>query len=293
MSLSATVLAELAETAIAAARDAAAGIAAVDGTGLARARKVGGTSEASQVVTEADLEAQRRIVAHLEPTCRRYGLGLLTEESPDDGSRHRRPAFWCVDPLDGTLPFAEGRAGYAVSIALVDRGGSARIGVVCDPRSGLVYHAVAGGRLFREGEPWSPLDVARAGEPLTVFASVGTQSAEAWPAAWRELVGLSHNVSKQPPRLVSGPGAVMSAVGALHAAPAIYLSPPRAVPSGISLWDLSATAALYAAAGASATDILGQPLDLNRADSTFASDRGALYATEPRLTGWTRRVWPG
>ena len=41
--------------------------------------------------------------------------------------------FWCIDPLDGTLPFIEGKVGYAVSIGLVSRDGTPLIGVVCDP----------------------------------------------------------------------------------------------------------------------------------------------------------------
>ena len=49
---------------------------------------------------------------------------VLTEETEDDGGRLRADYFWCVDPLDGTLPFIEGRPGSAVSIALIARDGT-------------------------------------------------------------------------------------------------------------------------------------------------------------------------
>ncbi|MFK7852270.1 MAG: inositol monophosphatase [Akkermansiaceae bacterium] len=83
--------------------------------------KEGGDSRASQIVTEVDIKCQTAILEVLEPSFQKYDLGLLTEELEDDGSRLEKPAFWCVDPLDGTLPFTERRPGYAVSIALVAR----------------------------------------------------------------------------------------------------------------------------------------------------------------------------
>ena len=49
--------------------------------------KESGATLASQVVTEIDRAAEAIIVDILEPTLERYELGLLTEESPDDGGR--------------------------------------------------------------------------------------------------------------------------------------------------------------------------------------------------------------
>ena len=53
----------------------------------------------------------------LELSLRDYALALLTEESADDGSQFCQDYFWCIDPLDGTLPFIRGLPGYAVSIS--------------------------------------------------------------------------------------------------------------------------------------------------------------------------------
>ena len=94
--------------------------------------KATGATLASQVVTEIDRQSEDIILdilrPTLEPSFREHcELGLLTEEQDDDGSRLTADSFWCIDPLDGTLPFIEGAPGYAVSIALIERDGTPQI----------------------------------------------------------------------------------------------------------------------------------------------------------------------
>ena len=136
MKLSTSDLRELADLAILAASKAGQMIA------RSRPREIqykdmqhaaGGESLASQVVTEIDRHSEDIILDILTPTLERFELGLLTEEQDDDGSRLTNDYFWCIDPLDGTLPFIEGSPGYAVSIALVSSDGTPMIGVVSDP----------------------------------------------------------------------------------------------------------------------------------------------------------------
>jgi 3'-phosphoadenosine 5'-phosphosulfate (PAPS) 3'-phosphatase len=94
-----TGLAKLAEQAALAAGRIIASRRRID----VRARfKPVGSSEASQVVTEVDHLAQAAILTLLQPTCAAFDLALLTEEAPDDGGRLEKPAFWCIDPLDGS-----------------------------------------------------------------------------------------------------------------------------------------------------------------------------------------------
>ncbi|MDF3128359.1 inositol monophosphatase family protein [Kiritimatiellaeota bacterium B1221] len=80
-------------------------------------------SLASAVVSELDREAQDLILTELEESVGRFDLGILAEESEDSQDRFEKEYFWCIDPLDGTLPFLEGKTGYAVSIALLSREG--------------------------------------------------------------------------------------------------------------------------------------------------------------------------
>ncbi|MGB0583108.1 MAG: inositol monophosphatase family protein, partial [Limisphaerales bacterium] len=110
--------------------------------------KEAGDTPASQVVTEVDLESQRLILETLHESIEEFQLGLLTEESADDSSRFEKDCFWCIDPLDGTLPFINGSPGYSISIALVTREGKSQIGVIHDPGTEQTFHAVSGRGAF-------------------------------------------------------------------------------------------------------------------------------------------------
>ena len=59
---------------------------------------------------------------------------------------------------------------------------------------------------------------------------------------------------------------------------------------GGSLWDYAATACLFQEAGAAVSDVYGDPLDLNRADSTFMNHRGAVYASDAELAAQARAL---
>lgn len=117
--------------------------------------KQNGHTLASQVVTEVDHLSQAIILQILEPTCAQFDLALLTEESPDDRKRLTKDFFWCIDPLDGTLPFIESTLGYSVAIALVSRTGIPYLGVVFDPVKQTLYHALKGQGIFRNDSRWS------------------------------------------------------------------------------------------------------------------------------------------
>jgi len=66
---------------------------------------------------------------------------------------------------------------------------------------------------------------------------------------------------------------------ALENGPGCHLKLPKPEEGGGSLWDYAATACIYEEVGAWATDVYGQPLELNRRESTFMNHRGVLYAS--------------
>lgn len=296
MTLTVRDLAELVDVAVAAATEAGEMISQSRPADVER--KAGGSSLASQVVTEIDRRSEDIIVETLRPTLERFGLGLLTEEREDDRTRLVADAFWCVDPLDGTLPFIEGVPGYAVSIALVERDGTPRIGVVYDPVESMVWQAVAGAGVARNGTPWSvgsgsSDEAAGRGTVLSVFAdrsfaAVDDDGAISDPTgeALHEIAG---DLGLEGVRVNVGRGAVMNALGVLETPTACYLKFPKAAGGG-SLWDFAATACLFAEVGAVATDIHGGALDLNRADSTFMHHRGVLFATDEHLAARLRAL---
>ncbi|MET0104158.1 MAG: inositol monophosphatase family protein [Sedimenticola sp.] len=239
--------------------------------------KEAGTSAASQVVTEVDRIAQTAILELLEPSCREYDLALLTEESPDDGERHQKPAFWCIDPMDGTLAFVKGIPGFAVSIALVSRDGSPLIGVVYDPVGQTLYHAIRGQGAFKDGAPME-IPALDPGRPLVLRTDFSFQS-----HPWREqtrsgLEEIAHRLGLDGADIRFRIGGVMNACTILEDPNTCYFKYPRTGDSGGSLWDFAATACLYREAGAVASDINGKPMELNRPGSTFMNHRGVLYA---------------
>ncbi|QHI70886.1 inositol monophosphatase [Tichowtungia aerotolerans] len=237
-------------------------------------RKEGGESLASQVLTEVDEKSQRMILEILKPTIEEFDLALLAEESEDDHSRFEKEYFWCIDPIDGTLPFIDGIPGYSVSIALVARDGTPHIGVVYDPVEHNCWHAVRGGGIFKNSKPWKLRDH---GTPLQLITD---RSFKNNPRFFQTLEKLELDEHSQV-RMTGG--AAMNAVWVLENAPACYFKFPKLGKGGGSIWDFAATACLFAEAGAVATDFAGNPLDLNRADSTFMNHRGILFATDAQL----------
>ncbi|WP_448624328.1 3'(2'),5'-bisphosphate nucleotidase CysQ [Geodermatophilus sp. URMC 64] len=67
-----------------------------------------------------DAEAQALLAAGLAAA--RPGDAVLSEEAADDRARLEAARVWIVDPLDGTREFSEGRADWAVHVALWERG---------------------------------------------------------------------------------------------------------------------------------------------------------------------------
>ncbi len=278
-------LAELAEVALAAAEDAARMIAASHPGDVEH--KAGGASLASRVVTEIDRRSEELILGHLDPTLERFDLALLTEERADDGGRLVADHFWCIDPLDGTLPFIEGGPGHAVSIALVRRDGRPLIGVVCDPTDMSSWCGVDGGGVRRDGAPWRPPE--HRGDVLSVFADRSFDDAPERALVVEGLEAIAGDLGLAGTRIHVGAGAVMNACGVLANPRACYVkfpSPGR----GVSLWDVAATACMFREVGAVATDLSGASLELNRADSTLLDRHGLVFATDEDLAARLRRL---
>lgn len=282
----------LSDRAIAAAKEAGRIIASYSGKSVSVQHKDSGVDLASQVVTEVDLCSEKAIVEILQPTCVQYDLALLTEESADDKARLEKDYFWCVDPLDGTLSFIESIPGYSVSIALVSQSGTPLIGVVYDPVTHTLYSAVKGQGVSRNGEPWSTTSESAAslsepksmtGKPLTFVCDRGFRDQSNYPRIQESLVSIASQHGCTGLQVLEKHGAVLNACRVLENPPAVYFKFPKAEEGGGSLWDFAATAALFMELGYIASDFNGEPLDLNRADSTYMNHRGVLYATDHSL----------
>ncbi len=106
------------------------------------------------VVTNADYASERLVIDAIRK--RFPDDGILAEESGehagvlrDDGSNNGRR--WVIDPLDGTVNYANGIPYYCVSIGLVVDGRPA-VGVILDPARDDLYTATADGPACLDGE---------------------------------------------------------------------------------------------------------------------------------------------
>ena len=250
-------------------------------------QKEGGSTLASQVVTEVDRKSQDSILQVLLPTCDELDIALLAEEDEDDRGRLESAYFWCIDPLDGTLPFINGQPGYSVSIGLVANDGTPLIGVVYDPVHDVLYQATKGQGLMRNNERWSPTQDSQA---LTFTYDRSFAEDPNFNQVKDELEAYAHSLGLNEFNPIHYGGAVMNACHVLENGPGCHFKFPKSQDGGGSLWDYAATACLYEEGGAVVSDVFGNSLELNRPDSTYMNHRGALYATNKELAKRVRDI---
>ncbi|MDF1697936.1 MAG: inositol monophosphatase [Saprospiraceae bacterium] len=237
--------------------------------------KEGITSYFSQVVTEVDRACETAILALLQPSCEEFNIALLSEEMDDDGSRFRENHFWCIDPMDGTRAFINKQPGFSVSIALVAKDGTPFIGVVFDPCTNTLYHAIKEKGAYKNGIPWV---IKNTNDHLTY---VTDRKLEDTPKA-NEIRVILHKKEAQLHlsgiKEMHGAGAVINAIRVLENGPACMLKFPKKENGGGSIWDYAATACIFQELGLKATNFEGGQLDLNKRDGTYMNHQGIFYS---------------
>ena len=278
---------ELTEKAVKAASNAGQLIRSYRDKDVNVMQKEGGSTLASQVVTEVDRKSQDAILQVLLPTCDEFDIALLAEEDEDDRGRLESAYFWCIDPLDGTLPFINGQPGYSVSIGLVAKDGTPLIGVVYDPVHDVLYQATKGQGLRRNNERWSLMQDSQA---LTFTYDRSFAEDPNFNQVKDELEAYTHSLGLNEFNPIHYGGAVLNACHVLENGPGCHFKFPKSQDGGGSLWDYAATACLYEEGGAVVSDVFGNSLELNRPDSTYMNHRGALYATNKELAKRVREI---
>jgi myo-inositol-1(or 4)-monophosphatase len=246
-----------------AAVDAARAAGAIQVERLGRLEHVVHKS-AKDVVTEADHLSEEVILATVRAAF--PDDPFLAEESghsgssagagPADGSGalgtvdagHR---IWIVDPLDGTVNYANALPFFCASVGLVV-GGRPTVGVVLDPVRDELYSAVAGVGAWRNGEPIRHEGKERLVDTVSHVALPSTR----W--ARRE-----HRLRKA---IRVGRVFGSAALALAYLADARFDSFIQA--RGLSLWDIAAAGLIAEQAGATVTDTDGGPwFDLGRASA--------------------------
>ena len=164
---------------------------------------------------------------------------ILSEESPDHEARLASERVWIIDPLDGTREYGEGRADWAVHVALAVAG-EAKVGAVALP---------ALGKLFRSDQP-PERPPARRERPLIVVSRTRPPPEVADIAALldAELVAMGSAGAKAM-AVLAGDADLYYHAGGQHE------------------WDNCAPAAVALGAGLHASRADGSALAYNRADT--------------------------
>ncbi|MFO7823320.1 MAG: inositol monophosphatase family protein [Cyclobacterium sp.] len=251
--------------------------------------KQGGYSRASQLVTEVDFKAQEIILEHLRPGIAQYDLGVLTEEAADDQSRLYTDYFWCIDPLDGTLPFTEQRPGYAVSIALVSQSGDPVIGLVYIPDEDECYSAIKGEGVVLDGQPFK-LGNSSDDKVFHIYMDSSMQSADYFNAFTEQMKQWAKAQNYRDVVDHIGFGAVRNALGVLSHANACYVKFPRPQTGGGSIWDFAATRLIFEELGLPVSNMKGEKLHLNAPETTFMHQQGVVYATTESISEMVLRL---
>ncbi|MDA3890898.1 MAG: hypothetical protein PF517_04450 [Salinivirgaceae bacterium] len=288
MKLSTIELNKLSQSAISAARKAGQYIASQSLKEFKVNKKEGGDTLASQVFTEVDLKAQEIILNELQPTIDEFDLGLLTEESVDDSSRLEKDYFWCIDPLDGTLSFIEGHEGYAVSIALVAKNGDSVIGVVYNPVTKKMYSAVKGEGAYVNTNEFKI--TSQSDDAFTFSTDRSFIKNPNFEKLVEELEIFATRLGYNSLKLEKTSGAVINACMVVEKAPSCYFKFPKKENGGGSLWDFAASACIVKEAGAIVSDIFGNQLELNKADSTFMNHKGIVYASSIKIAEFVKQL---
>jgi 3'(2'), 5'-bisphosphate nucleotidase len=251
------------------ARDAAAAILTVYGQEFEVQRKADHSP-----VTDADLAAQRVIVAGLEALD--DVLPVLSEESRIAPWKERQTwsRYWLVDPLDGTREFVKRNGEFTVNIALIDAHETV-LGVVLAPVTGDLYAAERGGNAWRQDgadAPWKPIATRAIAEPPVVAGSRSHGSHGA--ALLHELLGDDFVESPM--------GSSLKFCLLARGTADVYLRR-----GATSEWDTAAAQCVLEAAGGAVLDLAGHPLRYNRKDSLLNPE---FLAVGDTAIDWAARL---
>ena len=189
-----------------------------------------------EVMDEGDAQAHRLLAAALAE--HRPTDSVLSEEGRDDPRRLQAERVWIVDPLDGTNEYGEGRADWAVHVALWERG-RLTAGAVALPAMGLTF----------------------ASDPAPVL-----------PAPTRTRPRLVTSRFRAPyeaaliARALDADGIRMGSAGAKAMAVVVGEADIYAHAGGMYEWDSAAPVVVAAAAGLHVSRIDGSPFVYNRSD---------------------------
>lgn len=199
-------------------------------------------------------KSARDVVTEVDYASERLAIDAIHERYPDDGilaeesGHHRRRQsgrdrrMWVIDPLDGTVNYANGIPYFCVSVALVD-GETPAVGIIHDPMRGDTYAATADGPAILNGTRVRASTKDALADFVVALAIIG-----------RGGIGRERRIAREiriPRRMGS---AALSFAYVANARFDAFVQN-----GGLSLWDVAASGLIAERAGATVTDLGGGP----------------------------------
>jgi myo-inositol-1(or 4)-monophosphatase len=220
------------------------------------AQRAGGLLTASyERAMRVDRKSKRDVVTEVDYASEALVIKAINERFPDDAilaeesGRHDAPhpprgrwsrRTWVIDPLDGTVNYANGIPFFCVSIGLVEEGKPV-VGVVLDPLRGDCYAATADGPSTLNGKPVRASDKEGLGDCVVSLAIIGRGGIARERRVAREI-----RIGRR-----MGSAALALAYVASGRFDAYVQN------GGMSLWDIAAAGLIAERSGAVVTDLYG------------------------------------
>jgi myo-inositol-1(or 4)-monophosphatase len=212
------------------------------------------------VVTEADHLSEEAIIASVRRSlpddlflAEESGHSVSGPGAPEGGAAATDPVeeghrIWLIDPLDGTVNYANGIPHFCVSVALAV-GGRPAVGVVLDPLRDELFAATRGGGVSLNGRPIHHVPKDSLNDAVVCMA-VPTVGYARRAAKVRHAIRVSRTMGSAALDLAWTANGRFDAFIQLR---------------GLSLWDIAAAGLIAEEAGMLITDSGGGPwFDLTR-----------------------------
>ncbi len=211
------------------------------------------------VVTDVDYRSEELVLNAIRDRYPRDAI--LAEESGSHAGRaggHDGTAdegrTWVIDPLDGTVNYANGIPFYCVSIGLVANGHPV-VGAVFDPARDDLYTATADGPACLDGREVRASEKESLGDYVIAMAIIG-----------RGGSGRERRVAR---KIRIGRRMGSSALALAYVASGRFDAMIQN--GGLSLWDVAAAGLVAERAGATVTDLAGGPWwEMDRRSTTVS-----------------------
>jgi myo-inositol-1(or 4)-monophosphatase len=231
---------------------------------------------AKDIVTEVDHLSEALILEAIRANYPNDGI-LAEETGGHDGPAGEAPTSgrgrtWIVDPIDGTINYANGIPFFCVSIGLVSDG-RPTVGVIHDPVRRETFAAAAGGPATLDGLAIAASVKERLSD-YVVSLSLSGRSAYRRGSAVRKAIRVSRSM---------GSAALALAYVANGRFDAFVQQ------GGLSVWDIAGAGLVAERAGAQVTDLADGPwFDLARSPKSIS-----LLAAPPAAHGELLRLIRG